>query len=179
MTVQVVHPDCTHAEGLVRAAVELRDAFAQSRVRSNREVSKYDHVWVLFDTDVPARDGQLQSARQLAENENIHVGHSTPSVEFWLLLHFRFTTAGFLNSDAVERVVGESWGQHYDKSAETFTKLWPALRPNIQEAISRATQTREHHKAANSSFPPNPSTELDLLARALFVSVRPELRSIR
>ncbi len=58
VTVRVVHPSCTDAEGLVRAAVEERDAPVGRRDRcqaGNRDVSRYDHVWVLFDTDVPAR----------------------------------------------------------------------------------------------------------------------------
>jgi hypothetical protein len=89
-----------------------------------------------------------------------------------------------LNSDAAERAVGDAWGQHYDKTRETFAKLWPALHTNgntsnIPAAVSRAGQTREYHKQAGSPFPPNPSTQLDLLVRALDASVQPPLRIIR
>jgi len=89
-------------------------------------------VRVLFDTDVAARQGQLGSDLELARNEGIHVGHSTPSVEVWLLLHFRDRPGPLLNSEAAEHAVGEAWGQRYDKSAETFPKLWPALKPNAK-----------------------------------------------
>ena len=182
VTVRVVHPACTDAEGLVRAAMEERDALAGRRSRweaGNTEVARYDHVWVLFDTDVAARQGQLGPALELARNEGIHVGHSTPSVEFWLLLHFRFTTGPLLDSDATEQAVGEAWRRHYDKSADTFLQLWPVLKQNIPGAVNRAIKVREYHKQGNSPFPANPSTEVDLLVRALDGSVQPPLRILR
>ena len=179
VTVRVVHPACTDAEGLVRAAIQERDAALQGRNRSvagNRNVSRYDHVWVLFDTDVPARQAQLGPAIQLATNESIHVAHSTPSVEIWLLLHFRDRPGPLLDSAAAEHAVGDAWGQRYEKTAETFPKLWLALKPNIPVAVSRAAQVRKYHQDANTAFPPNPSTQLDLLVRALDASVQQPLR---
>jgi hypothetical protein len=182
VTVRVVHPGCTDAEGLVRAAMRERDAAPQRRDRceaGNREVSRYDHVWVLFDTDVPARQAQLGPALQLANNEGIHVAHSTPSVELWLLLHFRDRPGPLLNSAAAEHAVGDAWGQRYEKTAEAFPNLWLALKPNIPIAVTRADQVRRFHHDAATPFPPNPSTQLDLLVRALDASVQQPLRILR
>ena len=179
VTVRVIHPACTDAEGLVRAAIQERDAAPQRRNRweaGNRDVSGYDHVWVLFDTDVPARQAQLGPALQLANNEGINVAHSTPSAEVWLLLHFRDRPGLLLDSAAAEHAVGDAWGQRYEKTAETFPSLWLALKPNIPVAVSRAAQVRKYHQDANTPFPPNPSTQLDLLVRALDASVQQPLR---
>lgn len=180
VNVQVVHPRCTDALGLVRAAMSLYETDAQGRHISkaalgNRDVRVIDHVWVLFDTDVPERQGQLAAAMDLAEKENIHIGHSTPSVEVWLLLHFRDRPGLVLDGDTLTRMVGGAWGSPYDKRADTFQKLWPALKPNIPLAVNRSEQTRSYHSKAVTPFPPNPSTELDLLVRALDASVRPDL----
>lgn len=112
VTVRVVHPDCTDAMGLVRAAMGFyqRDStgnrIAKDRLGS-RDVKVFDHVWVLFDTDIPERQGQLEQALRLAQVEGIHVGHSTPSAEVWLLLHFRDRPGPFLNSAAAEL---HGWG---------------------------------------------------------------------
>lgn len=184
VTVQVVHPNCTDAEGLVRAAMDMYEKDGKGNRLSkwatgNRDVRVYDHVWVLFDTDVPDRQGQLGPALELALNENIHIGHSTPSVEVWLLLHFRDRPGPLLDSNAAEHAVGEAWGQHYDKRAESFPTLWAALKPNIPTAVGRGDQVRRYHKDAGTPFPPNPSTQLDLLVRALDASVQPQLRIIR
>ncbi len=182
VTVRVVHPSCTDAEGLVRAAIQERDALVKWQSRrevGNTELGGYDHVWVLFDTDVPARHGQLEPALELARKEGVHVGHSTPSVEVWLLLHFRDRPGPLLNSEQAEHAVGEAWGHHYVKSAEKFPKLGTAMKPNILNAVNRAIQVREYHKKGASPFPANPSTELDLLVRALDASVQPPLRILR
>ena len=182
LTVRVIHPSCTDAEGLVGAAIQVRNSVRERSVRGNagsREVSNYDHVWVLFDTDVAGQNGQLQPALDLARRENIHVGHSTPSVEVWLLLHFRDRPGAFLNSSAVEHAVGDAWGQDYDKRAETFPRLWSAIRSRIPAAITRAKQVREYHDSARTTFPANPSTQLDLLVRALDSSVQPAMRILR
>jgi hypothetical protein len=184
VTVKVVHPGCTDAEGLMRAAMEYYEwdthgnGIAKEAV-GTREVRVYDHVWVLFDTDVPARQGQLEPALELAKKEKMHVGHSTPCVELWLLLHFRDRPGPLLDSAAAERALGESWGQKYEKTKELFPKLWEALRGNIPAAVLRGGQIREYHKNAATEFPANPSTELDLLVRALEASVQPQLRIIR
>lgn len=181
VTVRVVHPNCTDAVGLVRAAMDFyeRDQDGNRVAKAavgNRDVRVFDHVWVLFDTDVPERQGQLGPTLELARNEKIHIGHSTPSVEVWLLLHFRDRSGPLLNSNAAEHAVGDAWGQHYDKRAETFPKFWDALKPNIPAAVARGGQVREYHRKAATAFPPNPSTELDLLVRSLDASVQPQLR---
>ena len=66
-TVQVEHPPCTDAMGLVKAAIALykRDSEG-NRVPTRRlgicDVRVIDHVWVLFDTDIPHQQGQLAPA---------------------------------------------------------------------------------------------------------------------
>jgi hypothetical protein len=184
VTVRVVHPDCTDAAGLVRAATAMyrRDSDGNRLALGtggNRDVKIYDHVWVLFETDVPERQGQLGPAMDLARRENIHIGHSTPSAEIWLLLHFRERSGPMPDSDAAEAAVGKAWGQSYDKSSGTFLKLWDEMRPNIPKAVARGQKVRDYHFTAETDFPPNPSTQLDLLVRALDASVQPHLRIIR
>ncbi len=181
VTVQVVHPRFTHAEGLVRAAMSRYDKDKQGRrmakeASGNRGVEWFDHVWVLFDTDVPAQQGQLDRAMTLAREEDIHVGWSTPSIEVWLLLHFRDRPGPILESKNGERLLRDAWGQRYDKNASTFSQLWKAIKPTIPVAVERGQQIREYHKNANTPFPPDPSTQLDLLVRALNASVQPPMR---
>jgi hypothetical protein len=181
VAVHVIHPACTDAEGLVCAAMELYATDSEGnrvskRAKGVRDIQIFDHVWVLFDTDVAQRHGQLKPAMELAKAQKIHIGHSTPSIELWLLLHFRDRPGPLLDSRAAERAVTEAWGQPYDKRAESFPRLWNALRANIRVAVSRGHDVREYHKNGATPFPPNPSTEVDLLVRALDASVRPELR---
>lgn len=174
----IFHPPCTHALGLVEAAISERDNRAKAAASGRRcpEFEDYDHIWVLFDTDTAATEHQLEPALNLARKENIHIGSSTPCVEYWLLLHFEFTTRTLLNSREASEAISRAWTQPYAKDHKSFPKLWEALKPNIPHAVNRASEVRAHHLAVASEFPPNPATELDLLVRALNASVRPELR---
>ena len=180
-TVHVLHPGCTDAESLVQAAVRLRDEPPLRRSRGelgNREVEKFDHVWVVFDTDVPQRQGQLNPALQLARSEGINVALSTPCVELWLLLHFRDRPGPFLDSHAAEQAVTEAWGETYEKSKSTFQRLWPRLSRQIAQAVRRAGQIRQYHAVSGAPFPPNPSTDMDLLVLAMNAAVQPRLKII-
>lgn len=148
VTVQVVHPRCTDAEGLIRSAMSLYEKDKRGRrmvkeASGNRDVERFDHVWVLFDTDVPFRQGQLDQAMTLAREEDIHVGWSTPSIEVWLLLHFRDRPGPILESKNGERLLRDAWGQRYHKNASTFSQLWKAIKPTIPVAVERGQQTRE------------------------------------
>ncbi len=175
---RVIHSGRTDALGLVRAAVAERDAIRNDTQAGNQwsRAESWDHVWVVFDSNVSAREGQLTPALSLARSENVHVALSTPCFEFWLLLHFRRTTGPLLEDRDANTSLQEAWGRPYDKSKMTFDRLCPDLVAKIPAAVANADAVRQHHKNASSSDPANPSTEVDKLIWALNDSVRPEFR---
>lgn len=180
--VRVVQPGRHDPLGLIQEAMAERDAPKRRRAEgraSIRDPDAYDHVWTVFDTETSTQAAAIKGALDLAKNENIRVAFSTPSIEFWLLLHFQFTTGLLLDSAAAERALSAAWGRRYDKRADTFAKLWPALRLNISHAVTRAGQVRVHHETSGTPFPPNPATQVDLLVRALNASVQPPRRIFR
>lgn len=176
--VHVICPTGHDPIGLVQRAIQERSGVRRRQAgrAGNREPVGYDHVWVVFDTDTPDQTGRVKQAIELARQHNILTAFSTPSIEFWLLLHFRYTTGPLLNSAEAEKAVGKAWGTPYDKREVTFAKLWPTLKPNIPEAVKRAEQVRIHHQKGATAFPHNPSTEVDLLVRALNASAQPPRR---
>lgn len=179
--VVVVHPKCTDAEGLIRAAMELYErkgsgVRAAKQILGNRAPASYDHVWVLFDTDVPAIQGTLESAIALAEKEEIHLGTSTPAIELWLLLHFRDRPGPLQTAAATIARLEEALGRRYGKSADEFSALWKALEPNLPRAAFRAATVRRFHEDAGTTKPCDPSTDLDLLVRPLDSAAAPPHR---
>lgn len=180
--VRVVSPGHRDPVGLIEEAIFERDGPKRRRAEgraSIREPEAYDHVWAVFDIDTSTQNATFGRALEMATRESIRVAISTPSIEFWLLLHFRFTTGPLLNSGAAERALGDAWGQPYDKSKAKFDKLWLALRSSVPEAVKRAAKVRDHHAACLSSFPHNPMTQVDLLVRDLNASVQPLRRILR
>ncbi len=179
--VRVVQPGFTDAAGLIRAAIHFRDETIgrAPHQRSNSAVSRYDHVWVVFDADVPERLGTLPAALELARREQIRVALSTLCIEVWLLLHFRDRPGAFNDSAEVCRALAEAWGRAYDKSEVTFSALWPALLPQIPTAIGRAEAIRAYHLDAATPPPANPSTDMDRLVLSLNSAARPEMRILQ
>jgi len=132
------------------------------------EPQRFDHVWAVIDTDVAVRTGKWNNVKQRAESKKIRLAHSTPCFEYWLLLHLQDTTRGDLvNGDAAKNVVKKELGRDYSTNEETARKVLPDFIPFWPEAARRAQRVRRHHADAATPDPANPSTEMDLLVRAL------------
>ena len=102
--VLVQHGDHTDPVGVVSEAIALRDQRA-----ANRNVDGYDQVWVVIDREKQnhPRRTQVPAALDLAQANGIRVALSIPSIEFWLLLHFEFTTKSFDGCAAVKESAEE------------------------------------------------------------------------
>lgn len=176
-TVRVVpskHPDPVH---LVTEARKMFEADNQGRkrsklARSERDALFLDQVWAVFDSDVDAAGAKLHEAVRLAKQAGIRLGLSSPSVEFWFLLHFADRCGALLTAKAAGDRLSEAWGADYDKSEGVFWRLWSAMEPRIGEAVRRAKKTRTHHTTSGSQLPAGPSTDVDLLVSALNASLR-------
>jgi hypothetical protein len=141
---------------------------ARKHLLANDEVSKYDHVWAVIDTDVAVRNGIWNEVVQLAKAKKVKLAHSTPCIEFWLLLHLGYTTRadlvdGTTSKKAVEVELGHTYSTHKataEEAMKLFLDKWP-------DAVRNAEKVRAHHIGAGTPEPANPSTEIDILVRAL------------
>lgn len=80
--ITVEKPHCNDPRGLVRAAVMER------RVLERKGLDV--HAWVVFDAESrECEEGRgYQAAMAEAQRKGIRVANSSPSFEYWLLLHF-------------------------------------------------------------------------------------------
>jgi hypothetical protein len=181
--IKVQPGDASDPRHVIRTA--QREAKKQQRkarkgVLGINEPAKFDHVWAVVDTDVAARMGFWNDVKQLAAARKVTLAHSTPCFEFWLLLHFGFTTrADLVDGAAAKGAVKDALGRDYSTNEEiakeviaTFISKWP-------EAVVHAENVRRHHEGAQTPKPANPSTEVDRLARALNDSAPEHLRKLR
>ena len=75
---------------------------------------------------------------------------------------------------AVKHALGRDYSTNEDVAKEviaTFVSKWP-------EAVGYAEQVRRHHQNAATRAPANPSTQVDLLVRALNDSALEHLRKL-
>jgi hypothetical protein len=158
--VRVHHPEATDPKSLTDEAIRL-DKQRRREAKQDHGVA-YDEVWVVYDLEKPHDERRrLHRGQQSRQNAHgISVAVSDPSFEFWLLLHFEFTTRPFSDCQAVIR--------RLKKHLPEYEKTWMVsadLLERTTEAIKYAGKCRQHHQACNGSG--NPSTDVDLLVQNL------------
>ena len=174
-----VHPDPRHVIRTAdRIATEQQEKAAKKQL-SIGEPEDFDHVWAVIDTDVAVRNGFWNEVEQLAEARCVRLAHSTPCFEFWLLLHFGMTTRGDLpDGTTAKAAVKKVLGHVYSTDEDTARKAIASFIANWPDAVKYAGQVRQHHQAAGTKLPANPSTEVDILVRALNNSAPEHLRKL-
>jgi uncharacterized protein YnzC (UPF0291/DUF896 family) len=159
--VEVIHPEGTDPLTLTREAIQLRDARQKEAIKSSTIVA-YDEVWVVFDLEKPhdQRRKLAQQAKALKGVRGIHFAVSNPAFEYWLLLHWEYTTAPFADCGDVCKRLKNHWpnyGKELVPGSECIEKF--------PTAIKYSERCRQHHE--NCGGAGNPSTEVDKLVREL------------
>ncbi|HEY0075042.1 MAG TPA: RloB family protein [Abditibacteriaceae bacterium] len=145
----------------------------------NAEPAKFDHVWAVIDTDVAVRQGFWNEVDQLAQAKKVNLAHSSPCFEFWLLLHFGYTTrCDLADGTAAKSAVKHALGCDYSTNEETARAVIPTFLGRWPESIVHGEKVRQHHANAATPIPANPSTEVCALVRALNDSAPAHLRKL-
>lgn len=167
--VVVHHGAHTDPEGIVREAIKLKEA--QKDKAGKGPTEPFDQVWVVFDRENQnhPRRTQFPKAVLLAGANDVRVAHSIPSFEFWLLLHFEFTTAPCNDCDAVVKKL-KRFIKDYAKSVLPLDELIS----RVPTAMKHAAQCHNHWKTASGDR--NPSTHVDELLQELNDSAQADLR---
>lgn len=162
----VHHGKHTDPVGVVREAIKLRD---QQAAKPFSE--PYDRVWAVIDREKQndPRRTQTPAALDLARANGVEVALSIPSVEFWLLLHFAFTTKAFDGCVAVKKAL-RKFIKDYEKSALPLEELLG----RVQTAMKHAARCHAHWERVGGDN--NPRTYMDRLLRELNDSARAEAR---
>jgi hypothetical protein len=184
VTVKIQPGSASYPTHVIDSAATEVERLAKRRKRKEtaiNEVEKYDHVWAVIDTDVAERKGIWPDIVQYAASKDVKLAHSTPCFEFWLLLHIQgYTTrADLLNGTLAKNAVEKALGKEYSTNAETAKNIIPTFLAKWPEAFVHAQRVRQHHLAANTKPPGNPSTEVDHLVCALNDAATEHYRKIK
>jgi len=167
--VEIVHPPATDPVSLTEEAIKLRNARNSDARKGDGVV--YDEVWVIFDLETThdERRKLAAEAARIAKKESVNFAFSDPAFEYWLLLHFEYTTSAFEDCDAVINRLSLHW-PGYAKGTVPVANLFKFL----PDAIKRAQRCRMHHKTGGGDG--KPSTNNDVLVERLNAATRPHLR---
>jgi hypothetical protein len=122
----------------------------------------FDHVYCVFDRDKHTTyQGALDKIRsvQIRGRSKIHAITSVPCFEFWLLLHFTYTTSQYfapLDASNCDLVILDLQ-RHipgYEKGSKDFL---PYIADKTDDAIRNAKQLETFHLTSGTD---NPSTKV-------------------
>lgn len=129
-----------------------------------REIPE-DEVWAVFDKDGYTKHGE---AFDLALGKKVNIAFSSISFEFWILLHFKYTTRSFRKADDVINYLKE---QNYIIDYEKSDKIiYNKIKDKTEKAITHAGRIRTHQVTANPAckiYDLNPYTNVDELLKAI------------
>jgi hypothetical protein len=166
----VEHAGVTDPQNMIAAALELRERRRQEANISVR-LAPYDEVWVVLDRESQnhVRGTQLPAAFARAKSAGIHMALSNPCFEFWLLLHYVFTTKPFADPTAVIAAL-----RKHDRGYEKNDLPMEDLFLRFEKACTNAEACLRHHTQSRGDG--NPSTYAHYLMRSLNQSAAPVFR---
>jgi hypothetical protein len=144
----------------------------------NAKEGSFDRVYCVFDKDNPAKYKTALSMINGTKQKGVFfAANSVPSFEYWLLLHFVFTTApfsavgGVSSGAAALKALKQHMPQYTKASQDTFA----ALLGKLEDAKDRASRANTSAIAANTD---NPSTYVHELVDFL-QHVKPKLEGVK
>ncbi len=171
--VVVSKADGTDPVSVVNFAIE-NAAERKRRAKKSTIIVPYDSVWAVFDTERYDTNPKLKEAIMIAKGKKINLAISNPCFEYWILLHFEYTTAQFASCDDVIRRIRDCGYVRDYKKGDIPTEI---LIPKIPIAVKYAEKCRTYHVTAGVEGK-NSSTDIDILVRDMNFATRPGLRII-
>ncbi len=124
-----------------------------------------DVAWVVYDKDGYSKHGETFNR---AKKKNINIAFSSISFEYWILLHYEYSTAQFLKSDDVIKYLKDKGYIDYSKSSQDIFLITQELLP---DALKNAKSIQKYQKDVNPPDTPvytlNPYSDIDTLIEAV------------
>ena len=99
-------------------------------------LKKYVKQWL----EIKDKQSQIDKAKALAIKNGVEFITSTPTFEYWYMLHFEYTTKTYHSSEEVQNDIKDKI-KGYTKSMNTY----PVLRDKTDNAIKNARKVEKHH----------------------------------
>lgn len=139
---------------LVQKAINIKE---QEKLKGRT----YNQNWVVFDKDdFPESD--FNAAILLARQHDFEVAYCNQAFEFWFLLHFNLYQ-GALHRSRYEKMLSDLLKFPYTKKSGVTTKMFNALFPKQQQAISHAKVIMKQFNGKNPAQEESSTTVYQLV----------------
>ena len=137
-----------------------RELVEEASKKIERKFKGIDEAWVVYDQDgYTLHKETFESAKQ----KDVKIAFSATAFEFWILLHFEYTTKHFPKSEDIIKELKDKDFIDYAKNAQNIYLL---TKEKLAEAKQRAQKLREEvekYDGIKRIYERNPYTNLDLL----------------
>ncbi len=151
VNVKIVSHEHTSAKELVEDVLKFKE-------------TENDELWVVFDKDGYTKHHE---AFCKAKDNGVNIAFSSISFEYWLLLHFEYTSSSFQKSKNVEHALKK----HLPDYEKKWTEIFEKVSHLIQDAIIHAKRRKKEVGTANYDdckiYKLNPYTNVDELLHAI------------
>lgn len=119
-----------------------------------------DELWAVFD-----KDGYTKhpDAFNMAKANNIRIAFSSISFEYWVLLHFEYTTRPF---ERAEEIISHLKNKDYIDYEKNDRTTYEKIKDKTTVAVTHAVRVRKYQHEANPNskiYEMNPYTNVDEL----------------
>lgn len=157
----------------------VNHGFELYRQEKQSESGRFDRVYCVFDRDThPTYKKALERLEELKPSNVFFAANTVPSFEYWLLLHFTYTTApyaavgGKSSGAAVLAALKSYWPDYAKAGAGAFSYLLHLKNDELEYAKANA---RRALREAEKNHTDNPSTHVhELVAYLQAIKSRPQ-----
>ncbi len=137
-----------------------RELVEDAAKRIDKKFKNIDEAWVVYD-----QDGYTlhKETFELAKEKKVKIAFSATAFEFWILLHYEYTTKHFPKSEDIIKELKSKQYIIYEKKSRNVYFL---TKKYLSNAIQNAKKIRvevEKYDGNKKIYERNPYTNLDLL----------------
>lgn len=100
-----------------------------------------DKIYLLIDTDINQnKQGQLETVKEICRKNNIELITSTPTFEYWYILHYEKTARKYQSSKQVKDEL-----KRKIKGYSEEMNVYPLIKDKTLEAIENAERIEKNH----------------------------------
>ncbi len=137
-----------------------RELVEEASKKIDKKFKNIDEAWVVYDQDgYSLHKETFESAKE----KGVKIAFSATAFEFWILLHYEYTTKHFPKSEDIIKELKDKNFIDYAKNSKDVYFLTKEKLPNAKQNAKKIRIEVEKYDGNKKIYERNPYTNLDLL----------------
>lgn len=137
-----------------------RELVEEASKKIDKKFKNIDEAWVVYDQDgYSLHKETFESAKE----KGVKIAFSATAFEFWILLHYEYTTKQFPKSEDIIKKLKDKNFIDYAKNSKDVYFLTKEKLPNAKQNAKKIRIEVEKYDGNKKIYERNPYTNLDLL----------------